>query len=235
MEKQVLSIVIPVFNEELWVEKSIRAVFNVELPSIDSKEVIVVDDFSIDGTRTILKRLKEELPFRLIELEKNSGKGHALRRGIQESTGTYIVFQDADLEYDPNDFNKMLVPLQSGKADAVYGTRFVGSEMRRLLFYWHEVGNRFLTFLTNMVTNLNFTDMETCYKMFVTKKLKELRLNSNRFTIEPEITIKAAKQNLKFYEVAISYNGRTYAQGKKINWRDGISALFAIVRYSLFG
>jgi glycosyltransferase involved in cell wall biosynthesis len=193
----------------------------------------VVDDGSTDGTRDVLRRLAPELGFRLVEQAVNQGKGAAVRRGIAEARGEYVVFHDADLEYDPVDLDKMLLPLVTGKADVVYGSRFVGSEMRRILFFWHQVGNRILTTVTNMVTNLNFSDIETCYKMFRRSELVKIRLTSDRFAIEPEITIKAAKLGLRFYEVAISYNGRTYAQGKKVNWLDGFSALYHILKFSL--
>jgi len=228
-----LSVVIPVYNEKTFVEASLRGLFTTSL-SVSEREVIVVDDGSTDGTREILDRLMKELPFQLVLQPQNFGKGAAIRKGISLATGDYIVFHDADLEYDPRDLNRMLEPLLQGKADVVYGSRFVGSEMRRLLFFWHQVGNRLLTLLVNMVTNLNFTDMETCYKMFHAKSLKEINLISNRFSIEPEITIKAAKRKLRFYEVAIAYNGRTYEQGKKINWKDGFSAIYHIFYFAFW-
>ena len=233
MEK--LTVIVPVFNERQYVRESIEKLAATKFEHAKSLEIIVIDDGSTDGTGEILRTLQERFPFQLITLPRNRGKGAAIRKGIEAATGDYIAFHDADLEYDPQDLNKMLVPLVTGKADAVYGSRFAGGEMRRLLFYWHQVGNRFLTAITNMVTNLNFSDIETCYKMFRAPDLKKLRLTSDRFSIEPEITIKAAKAGLRFYEVSIAYNGRTYAQGKKINWTDGVSALFHIVKFGLFG
>jgi glycosyltransferase involved in cell wall biosynthesis len=229
-----LSIVVPVYNERTLVEQSLRGLLDVELPRISKKEIIVVDDGSTDGTSAILEKLSKDLGFILVQQPKNMGKGAALRRGIDAATGDFTVFHDADMEYDPIDFNKLLVPLLMGKADVVYGSRFVGSEIRRLLFYWHEKGNKFLTMLVNMVTNLNFTDIETCYKMFITSELKKLPLTSSRFGIEIELTIKAAKRKLRIYEVPIAYNGRTYDQGKKITWRDGVAALCHIVKFGFF-
>ncbi|HLG20054.1 MAG TPA: glycosyltransferase family 2 protein [Bdellovibrionota bacterium] len=229
-----LSIVVSVFNEQDFVERSLRGLSETKLPAVSKKEIIVVDDGSTDGTRDILLKLQKEIGFLLLHLPKNQGKGSALRAGIARVSGDLVVFHDADLEYDPADFNQMLVPLLSGKADVVYGSRFVGSEIRRLLFFWHHVGNRIISTLVNMVTNLNFSDVETCYKMFRADALKSLSLQSDRFGIEIEMTIKAAKKGLRFYEVPVSYNGRTYAEGKKITWRDGIGAVYSILRYGLF-
>lgn len=228
-----LSVIVPVYNEEKYAETSLRNLATCDMPEISQKEIIVVEDGSTDGTYDILSRLQPELGFKLLKQPRNMGKGAALRRGIEEARGDYIAFHDADLEYDPVDFRKMLVPLLLGKADVVYGSRFVGSEMRRLLFYWHEKGNRFITECVNMVTNLNFTDVETCYKMFSARELKAIPLTSDRFGIEIELTIKAARRRLRFYEVAIAYNGRTYEEGKKITWRDGVAALIHIARFSL--
>ncbi len=228
-----LSVIVPVFNERPFVEQSLRRLASTRLAWAPLKEIIVVDDGSTDGSRWILRRLQSELNFRLIEFDKNRGKGAALRKGIEEASGEFIGFHDADLEYDPVDLDKLLAPLVAGNADAVYGSRFSGGEPRRLLFYWHQVGNRIVTALTNMVTNVNFSDVETCYKMFRAEKLKTIPLRSDRFSIEPEITIKAAKHGFRFYEVSVSYNGRTYAEGKKVGWWDGVSAVFYILRFAL--
>ncbi|MFH1016638.1 MAG: glycosyltransferase family 2 protein [Pseudomonadota bacterium] len=232
--KPTLSVIVPVFNEHEFVEKSLRRLISTRLEHAPTREIIVVDDGSTDGSRELLRRLQTDLGFRLVEFPRNRGKGAAIRKGIEEAAGEFIGFHDADLEYDPADLDKMLLPLKQGKADAVYGSRFAGGEERRLLFYWHQLGNRIITWLTNMVTNVNFSDIESCYKMFRASDLKKIPLRSDRFSIEPEITIKAAKQGLRFYEVSVSYNGRTYAQGKKINWSDGLSAVYHIFRFAFF-
>ena len=197
--------------------------------------MVVVDDGSSDGTRDLLRELEKRAdpPFRLIEHPQNRGKGAALRTGFEQATGDIILVQDADLEYNPRDYPVLLQPLLDDEADVVYGSRFLGGP-HRVLFFWHYVGNRVLTTLSNMFTDLNLSDMETCYKVFRSDVLKSLKLYSNRFGIEPELTAKVAKAKVRIYEVPISYHGRTYAEGKKIGWRDGVSAIWAIVRYNLF-
>lgn len=229
-----LSIVIPVYNEMKSIEKLLHAVNAVSIPNIE-KEIVIVDDGSTDGTRDYLKALPAS-QYRVFLQEVNCGKGAALRRGFKEATGDFIIIQDADLEYDPQEYPTLLAPLLDQRADVVYGSRFIGDRPHRVLFFWHSVGNKFLTLLSNMFTNLNLTDMETCYKLFTKEAMEKIlpSLTSNRFTIEPEITAQVAKKKLRIYEVGISYHGRTYAEGKKINWKDGLSALWAIVKYNLF-
>lgn len=226
-----LSIVIPVYNEAPTIMKLLQKVesVNVEL----QKEIILVDDFSTDGTRDILKTLESR--HRVIYHERNQGKGAALRTGFKEASGDFIIIQDADLEYDPNEYLILLAPLLDGRADVVYGSRFVGDRPHRVLFFRHYVGNKMLTLLSNMFTSLNLTDMETCYKAFTRDALLKIRdeLKSNRFGIEPEITARVAKKKLRIYEVGISYSGRTYAEGKKINWKDGVAAIWSIIKFNL--
>lgn len=199
------------------------------------KEIIVVDDGSTDGTRDVLKSLSSS-DFKVFLQPVNQGKGAAIRRGFAETSGDFIIVQDADLEYNPEEYKYLLQPLINGKADVVYGSRFIGDRPHRVLFFWHFVGNKLLTILSNMFTGINLTDMETCYKAFNKEALQKILplLKSNRFTIEPEITARVAQKKLRIYEVGISYSGRTYAEGKKINWKDGLSALWAIVKYNLF-
>ena len=223
-----LSVVIPVYNEVETVEPLLRRVRDVPL----WLEVIVVDDGSTDGTGELLAKLEGDLIDRLISKKVNQGKGSALRTGFRHATGDVVVVQDADMEYDPHEFPMLLQPILSGKADAVYGSRFLGGPHRVLLF-WHSVGNRLLTLLSNMFTDLNLTDMETCYKMVRRELLDELPLSANRFGIEPEITARLAQAGARIYELPISYHGRSYAEGKKIGWKDGISALGCIVKYNL--
>ena len=223
-----LSVVIPVYNEVETVETLLRRVRDVPL----WLEVIVVDDGSTDGTGELLAKLEGDLIDRLISKKVNQGKGAALRTGFKHTTGDVVVVQDADMEYDPHEFPRLLQPILSGKADAVYGSRFLGGP-HRVLFFWHSVGNRFLTLLSNMFTDLNLTDMETCYKMVRRELLDELPLSANRFGIEPEITARLAQAGARIYELPISYHGRSYAEGKKIGWKDGISALGCIVKYNL--
>lgn len=225
-----LTVVIPVYNEALTVERLLRRVREVPL----WLEVIVIDDGSTDGTRDLLPQLEGTLIDRLIMHEQNRGKGAALRTGFEHATGDVVVVQDADMEYDPHEFPMLLRPILSGKADAVYGSRFLGGP-HRVLFFWHSVGNRVLTLLSNMFTDVNLTDMETCYKMIRRELLQELPLSANRFGIEPEITARLAQAGARIYELPISYDGRSYAEGKKIGWKDGVSALRCIVQYNLFG
>ena len=229
-DRVILSVVVPCFNERATVEQLLRKVREVPL----QLEVIVVDDGSTDGTRDVLTRLEEEgLVDRLIFHEENAGKGTALRTGFREATGDVVVVQDADLEYDPRELPYLLQPILGGKADAVYGSRFLGGP-HRVLFFWHSVGNRFLTLLSNMFTDLNLTDMETCYKMVRRELLQSLPLSASRFGIEPELTARLAQAGARIYELQVSYHGRSYAEGKKIGWKDGVSALWAILSYNLF-
>jgi glycosyltransferase involved in cell wall biosynthesis len=225
-----VSVVIPTFDEERTIEEVIRRVVAVPFRT----EILVVDDGSTDRTAAILARVQREIPqLRALPQPVNRGKGAAVRVGISASQGDIVVIQDADLEYDPQDYGAMLDPILEGHADVVFGNRFHGGA-HRVLYFWHAVGNRFLTTLCNMVTNLNLTDMEVGYKVFRTEILKQIQLHSSRFGFEPEITVKVAKLGCRIYEVPISYYGRTYAEGKKIGWRDGIAAFFHIIRYRFF-
>ncbi len=227
----IVSVVIPVYNERQTVEALLRRVDEVAL----NTEVIVVDDGSTDGTRDLLPALEAEgIIDRLIFQERNQGKGAALRTGFQHATGDVVVVQDADLEYDPYEFPLLLEPILSGKADAVYGSRFLGGP-HRVLFFWHSVGNRVLTLMSNMFTDLNLTDMETCYKMVRRELLQSLPLSADRFGIEPELTARLAQSGARVYELPISYDGRSYAEGKKIGWRDGVSAIWSILKFNVFG
>ena len=225
-----LSVVIPIYNEVRTVETLLRRVREVPL----WLEVIAVDDGSTDGTRDVLPELEGTLIDTLILHEKNQGKGAALRTGFKHATGDVVVVQDADMEYDPREFPMLLMPILAGRADAVYGSRFLGGP-HRVLFFWHSVGNRFLTLLSNMFTDLNLTDMETCYKMVRRELLQSLPLSANRFGIEPELTARLAQADARIFELQISYDGRSYDEGKKIGWKDGVSALWSIVRYNLSG
>jgi glycosyltransferase involved in cell wall biosynthesis len=223
-----LSVVIPVFNERNTVPEVVRRVRQVDL----RKEIIIVDDCSTDGTRAVLQELPPSEDLKIIFQPWNMGKGAALRRGFEEVSGDIVVIQDADLEYDPADYPALIQPILDDKADVVYGSRFLGGP-HRVLFFWHSVGNRLLTTFSNMLNDLNLTDMETCYKVFRTDVLRKIRLRENRFGFEPEFTAKAARARCRIYEVPISYHGRDYAQGKKIGWKDGIAAVYFIIKYRL--
>jgi len=226
-----LSVVIPVFNERDTIEQIVNA---VRTALVEDIEIIIVDDASTDGTQKILQEKVAPLAAKIIFQSENLGKGAALRAGFAAATGDVILVQDADLEYNPADYPTLLEPIISGKADAVFGSRFMGGHPHRVLYFWHMVGNHFLTLLSNMFTNLNLTDLETCYKAFRADIIKNLDLRENRFGFEPEVTAKLAKARCRIYEVGISYNGRTYSEGKKVNWKDGFRAIYAIVRYNLF-
>jgi glycosyltransferase involved in cell wall biosynthesis len=226
-----LSVVIPVFNERATIVELVSRVQAVDIP----KELLIVDDYSTDGTRDILKTLEQQYDnVRVFYQANNAGKGAALRVGFQQAAGDYVVIQDADLEYDPVEYPVLLNPLINGNADVVYGSRFLTTKERRILFFWHSVGNQFLTLLSNMFTNLNLTDMETCYKVFRREVIQSIKLEQDRFGFEPEVTAKIAKiKGLRIYEVGISYHGRTYEEGKKIGWKDGVKALWCILKYSI--
>jgi glycosyltransferase involved in cell wall biosynthesis len=225
-----LSIVIPVYNEAKTIERILARVEAVDLPGGLGREVILVDDGSSDGSREVLERLAG--PSRVILFhDRNRGKGAALRTGIARSTGDILVIQDADLEYDPQEYPRLLAPILDGRADVVFGSRFTGGETRRVLYYWHSIGNRFLTNLSNMFTNINLSDMETCYKVFRGDIIRGIRIEEDRFGFEPEVTSKVARLGCSIYEVGITYSGRTYAEGKKIGWKDGVRALWCILKY----
>lgn len=224
-----LSVVIPVYNERDFILEIIQRVKEVGL----ADEIVIVDDCSNDGTRDVLAAL-DDSNMKVFFHERNQGKGAALRTAFSKVSGDVIIIQDADLEYDPQDYFRLIKPIQDGKADVVYGSRFAGGELHRVVFFWHMVGNKFLTFLSNMLTNLNLTDMETCYKAFNRSVLQRLAIEENRFGFEPEFTAKVAKMDVRIYEVGISYSGRSYKEGKKINWKDGFSALRCILKYNLF-
>ncbi len=223
-----LSVVIPVYNERDSIREIIESVKGVDL----DKEIILVDDFSTDGTREILLGLADEST-RIIFHDRNRGKGAALRTGFAQVAGDIVIIQDADLEYDPRQYPKLIQPILDGKADVVYGSRFITGDYRRVFFFWHMLGNKFLTLLSNLLTNLNLSDMETCYKVFRREVLEKIIIEENRFGFEPEITAKIAKLNIRIYEVGISYSGRSYGEGKKIGWKDGVSALRCILKYNL--
>ncbi len=228
---RILSVVIPVYNEVETVRTILETVREVPLPGGLEKEIVVVDDCSTDGTREVLADLERDRSIRVVFHERNRGKGAALRTGIATTRGDIVLIQDADLEYDPREYPKLIEPILAGRADVVYGSRFSGGESKRVLFYWHYVGNRFLTTLSNMFTNINLTDMETCYKVFRGEIIRGIRIEEDRFGFEPEVTSKVARLGCRIYEVGISYYGRTYAEGKKINWKDGVRALWCIVKY----
>jgi glycosyltransferase involved in cell wall biosynthesis len=225
-----LSVVIPVYNERATLRQVVERVLAVPL----ELEVVCVDDGSSDGSREILAELQHQHPQVQVFLQpRNMGKGAALRRGIQQATGDFVVIQDADLEYDPADYSLLLDPLVQGKADVVYGSRFLGAAPHRVLYFWHSVGNRLLTLLSNCLTNINLTDMETCYKVFRREIIQSIPIEESRFGFEPEITVKVAKRRLRIYEVGISYWGRTYEEGKKIGWKDGLRAVWCLLKYSM--
>ncbi|HBG45593.1 MAG TPA: glycosyl transferase [Deltaproteobacteria bacterium] len=228
-----ISVVVPVYNEREYISAVIKRVLATGM--LD--EIVIVDDFSRDGTRDVLKGMQAEwnegVRLKLLMHDLNKGKGAALRTGFSEVTGDIVIVQDADFEYDPNDYSKLIQPILDGKADVVYGSRFIGGESHRVLFFWHMIGNKLLTFFSNMLTNLNLTDMETGYKAFRAGVLKEIRLESDRFGFEPEITAKVARKRCRIYETSISYAGRTYEEGKKINWKDGIAAFWHIFKFNL--
>jgi glycosyltransferase involved in cell wall biosynthesis len=224
-----LSIVIPVYNEEVTLEEIVRRVERVPV----DKEILLVDDCSTDRSAQIARELEAQGRVRYFRHERNQGKGAALRTGFANAAGDMVIVQDADLEYDPNEIPKLMQPVIAGKADVVFGSRFAGGESHRVLYFWHSVANRVLTLASNVFTDLNLTDMESCYKLFRRDVIQNLTIEENRFGFEPEITAKVAKAGLRIYEIGISYSGRTYAEGKKIGWRDGVRALYCIVKYNL--
>ncbi len=234
----ILSVIIPAYNEEKTIQVVLKAVAAVKLIGGFEKEIIVVNDCSKDNTEARVLEFKNQNPTVSINYYKheiNQGKGAALHTGIRQAKGDYIIVQDADLEYDPQEFNILLQPIVDGYADVVFGSRFMGGKAHRILFFWHSIGNKILTFLSNMFSNLNLTDMETCYKLFRADMIKGLELKEKRFGFEPEVTTKIARiPNIRIYEVGVSYYGRTYAEGKKINWKDGFRAIYCILRYGLF-
>ena len=235
---QKLSLIIPVYNEAATVGKVLDLVQKATLPKGIVRELVVINDCSTDGTHEVIEQYMQQHPAAEIRYQRhevNRGKGAALRTGIAAATGQYLLIQDADMEYDPEEYQLLLKPVLERNADVVYGSRFIGGKPHRVLFFWHTIGNKFLTFLSNMFSNLNLTDMETCYKLFRADIIKNIPLRENRFGFEPEVTAKIAKiKELRIYEVGISYYGRTYAEGKKINWIDGFRALYCIIRYNIF-
>jgi len=235
---QKLSIIIPAYNEGKTIHRILDKIKAVELVNNIQKEVIVVNDCSKDDTEEAISRYQSQNPdlnIQYFKHEINKGKGAALHTGIEKATGEYLIIQDADLEYDPKEYNLLLQPVLDGFADVVFGSRFMGGNPHRILFFWHTIGNKFLTFLSNMFTNLNLTDMETCYKLFNSETIKKIKLRENRFGFEPEVTAKIARvPHIRIYEVGISYYGRTYAEGKHINWKDGFRAIYCILKYNFW-
>jgi glycosyltransferase involved in cell wall biosynthesis len=238
MQKAALSIIIPAYNESATIVKVLNRIMEVDLPGTTEKEIIIVDDCSNDSTQIVIEdyvNVSRRTNIHYIRNEKNSGKGFGIRRGIQMATGDFVIIQDADLEYDPRDYAKLLQPALEGVADVVYGSRLMSTAPRRILFFWHSIGNHFLTFLCNVFSNLNLTDMETGYKLFRREIISQITLCENRFGFEPEVTIKTARiPGIRIFEVGISYYGRTYAEGKKIKAIDGFRAIWCILKYSLF-
>jgi len=227
-----LSVVIPCYNERNTIKNIIDA---VKASPVKQKEIIIVDDFSRDGTRDLLKNELESQVDKVVYHEFNQGKGAALRTGIKHATGDLVIIQDADLEYDPQEYPILMDPILKGRADVVFGSRFMGGGAHRVVYFWHMIGNKVLTLMSNMFTNLNLTDMETCYKLFKREIIQSIQIEENRFGFEPEITAKVAKKHdIAIYEVGISYYGRTYAEGKKIGWKDGFRAIYCIIKYNLF-
>jgi len=238
MAIQKLSIIIPAYNEARTIHLILDKVKTVELLNNISKELIIVNDCSTDDTEQAIESYISEnpdMPIQYFKHDHNRGKGAAIHTGIQKATGEYLIIQDADLEYDPEEYNDLLKPVIKGFADVVFGSRFMGGNPHRVLFFWHTIGNKFLTMLSNMYSNLNLTDMETCYKLFDTKMIQSINLEERRFGFEPEVTVKISRiPNVRIYEVGISYYGRTYAEGKKIGWKDGFRAIYCILKYGLF-
>ena len=230
MKIKKLSIVIPVYNEEKFVSTLIKKVLAVKIGGI-TKEIIIINDGSTDGTTNQLNKIKDKQVL-VINKKINKGKGSAIREGFGRVTGDVVIVQDSDLEYDPNEYIKLLKPIKEGKADVVYGSRFIGNAPHRVLYFWHMVGNKFLTLVSNMLTNLNLTDMETCYKMMTKEVVSKIKIEENRFGLEPELTAKIAKTKCRVYEVGISYDGRSYQEGKKIGWKDGVWALWCTIKYN---